>query len=452
MEIKLSDHFNYPRLLRFTIPTMLMILCTSSYGIVDGVFIANFAGVTDFAAVNLMFPFIFGAATVGYMLGAGGNAVIARLFGEKDDGGANRAFSMILVFGVILALIITTVMRYFIPSIARGLGAEAGLYGSAVKYARMCFLFTPALVLQTMFLSFFIAAQKPKLSLYVNIAAGVVNVFFDWLFIGALGWGVEGAALATGFGQCAGAVIPMIYFARENGSLLRFSLKFKFKAKILGQTCLNGSSEMVTNLSMSAVNTLYNAALIEMVGENGPVAYGVILYMNFLFVSVFLGYSQGSAPLVSYNFGARNTFELQNLTRKSLILMFSFGAACAAAAYFLSPPFAEIFCADNAELYKLTVRGAQIFAFSYLLSGFNIWASAFFTALSNGLVSALLSFLRMFAFQIGSIIILPRFFGLTGIWASIVVAESLSAIVSVICLFACRKRYGYFKNRKTEPA
>lgn len=447
MEIKLSDRFTYPKLLRFTIPTMLMILCTSSYGIVDGVFISNFAGVTDFSAVNLMFPFIYGAATLGYMFGSGGNAVIAKLLGEKDDCGANRAFSMIVLSGLFLGVITAAVMYVLTPSFARSVGAAGALYESAVKYAKICFLFTPPFILQTMFLSFFIAAGKPKLSLYVNIVSGVINIFFDWLFIAEFNLGVEGAASATGLGQLSGAVIPLIYFIRKNSSLLKLTAKFKFNGKILGLTCANGSSEMVTNLSMSIVNTLYNAALIETAGEPGPAAYGVVLYLNFLFAAIFLGYSQGSAPIVSYDYGARNVSELQNITKKSLTLMLSLGVFCTAFAYFVSPPFARVFCAGNPELYELAVHGSQIFAFSYLLSGFNIWASAFFTALSNGLISALLSFLRLFVFQIGCILILPRIFGLSGIWASIAVAEVLAAVPAAVCLFACRNKYGYFKKR-----
>lgn len=445
MRIQLSDHFTYKKLLRFTLPTVLMLVCTSMYSVVDGFFVSNFVGKTSFAAVNLIFPVSMGVAALGFMLGTGGSAVVAKTIGEGKKELANQYFSMVIYVGIALSMIFSVICVLFMPRIARMLGAEGTLLQDCIIYGRVLFVAETAFILQNMFQSFFVAAEKPGLSLKINIAAGLTNVVFDYVFIAAFRWGVAGAALATGMGQVVGGIVPLIYFARKNDSLLRLTGKVRLYGKVLAKTCGNGSSEMVTNLSSSLVNILYNFQLMRLAGEDGVAAFGVIMYVNFIFIAVFMGYSVGSAPVVSYHYGAGNHGELKNLYKKSLFLLTLGSIILTVAAEIFAEPLVKIFVNYDKTLMDMTVGGFRLFSLAFLLMDINVWASAFFTALNNGLVSAAISFLRTLVFQIIAVLALPALMGITGVWISVLAAEGAALAVTVGFLLVEKKRYHYGK-------
>lgn len=442
MRIQLSDHFTYNKLLRFSISTVLMLICTSLYSIVDGFFVSNFVGKQPFAALNLIFPVLMGAGTIGFMVGSGGSAIVSISLGEKKPDQANEYFSMMIGTTAVIGAIVCAVCFVFTPQIARALGASGGMLDYCVLYGRILFAAGPFFMLQIVFQSFFIAAEKPVLSLKINIISGVTNGVLDFLFIAVFRWGLAGAAAATAIGQILGAVIPIFYFARENDSLLRLRLA-RFHGRVFWKACVNGSSEMVSNLSSSLVNVLYNFQLMRLAGEDGVAAYGIIMYVNFVFTAAFIGYSAGTAPVTSYHYGAENHGELKNLFRKSLVLMSAGGILLTLAAELLSAPLVKIFASYDQALFELTCTGFRIYSLAFLMMGVNIWASSFFTALNNGGVSALISFLRTLVFQVAAIIVLPILWEVSGVWLAIVVAEIFALIVSAVCLAALRKKYHY---------
>ena len=442
MKIQLSDHFGYGRLLRFVLPSVMMMIFTSMYSIVDGVFVSNFVGKTSFAAVNLIMPIGMAVGTVGFMIGTGGSAIVSKTFGEGKPERANRYFTMLVISAVVLSTVLSVVGIIFAPSIASALGAEGQLLHDCVVYGRLLFSAQPAFVVQNVFQSFFVTAEKPGLSLKVSVMSGLTNIILDALFIIVFKWGIAGAALATGAGQLIGALVPVFYFARKNSSILRFT-KTRFESKVLLKACTNGSSEMVANLSASLVNIMYNFQLMRFAGENGVAAYGVIMYANFIFMAVFFGYALGSAPVVSYHFGAANHDELKNLFKKSIVLMLISGMALTLLAEFLSSPLIKIFAGYDAELFSITRHGFRIYAAAFILMGFNVWGSAFFTALNNGVISAIISFLRTLVFQIAAVWLLPVLLGMDGIWLSIVAAEILSLTLTLAFIVKNRKRYHY---------
>lgn len=442
MKIQLSDHFTYRRLLRFVLPSILMIVCTSVYSIVDGFFISNFVGKTPFAAINLIMPVLMGVGTLGFMVGTGGSAIVSKTMGEGDPGRANRYFSLFIYTTIGFGAAISALGYALTPQIATALGATGELREDCILYARILFCGMPNLILQYVFQSFFIVAEKPGLSLKVTIAAGLTNAALDYLLIVTIPLGLAGAALATVMGQIVGGIFPLVYFARENKSTLRLT-KTRMDVRVLGNACANGSSEMVTNLSSSIVGVLYNFQLMKAAGENGVAAYGVIMYISIIFMAIFLGYSVGSAPIVSYHYGAGNHGELRNLFRKSLLLVSIAGGFLVVLSELLARPLVMIFASYDAELLALTVRGFRLYALAFLIMGINAWGSAFFTALNNGGVSAAISFLRTLVFQMLVILTLPRVLGLDGIWLSIVAAELLALLVTGSFLFGMRKRYHY---------
>ena len=442
MHIQLSDHFTYSRLIRFVIPSVAMMIFTSIYGVVDGLFVSNFVGKTPFAAVNFIMPFCMILGAFGFMLGTGGTALVAKTLGEGNEERANRIFSMLIYFALGLGILLALFGIVFVRPIAQKLGADEAMLGYCVKYARVVLLGLPFFMLQNMFQSFLIAAEKPKMGLMVTIAAGVTNMMLDALFIAIFQWGVVGAAAATALSQFVGGVVPFLFFARKNNSKLRLT-KTRVMGKELFRTCTNGSSELVTNVSMSLVGMLYNLQLMKIAGENGVAAYGVILYVNFIFIAIYLGYAFGTAPIVAFHYGARNTEELQNVLKKSLKLLLGAGITLFGVAFLLSGTLSKIFVGYDRGLYAMTVRGFRLYAVSYLLCGFNIYGSSFFTALNNGVVSAVISFLRTVVFEVAAIMILPVFFKLDGIWCAITVAETASLTITAIFFFALRKRYGY---------
>lgn len=442
MTIKLSDHFSYGKLIRFTLPSMIMLIFTSIYGVVDGFFVSNFAGKTPFAAVNLIMPFLMILGTVGFMFGSGGSALIGKTLGEGDRDKANRYFTLFVIVSVVLSIVFAAVSFFFLPDIARLLGAEGELLDDAVLYGRIILVATPAYVLQFEFHSLFITAEKPKMGLLVTIVSGVANMVLDALLVGIIPLGLVGAAVATAISQSAGGVIPLVYFSRKNTSLLRFT-KTDYDGKALVKACTNGSSELMSNIAMSVIGMLYNLQLLKFAGENGVAAYGVMMYVSMIFSGAFIGYSIGTAPVVSFHYGAANTKELKSLLRKSIVILSIFALVMCIAAALLAAPLSKIFVGYDTDLLELTVKGFRIFSLSFLFMGFAIFGSGFFTALNDGLTSALISFLRTLVFQIAAVLLLPVIIGVDGIWWSIVVAEIMAVAVSICFLKLKQKKYKY---------
>ena len=443
MRIQLSDHFTYGRLLRFVFPSIVMMIFTSIYGVVDGFFVSNFLGKTPFTAVNIIWPYLMGLSVVGFMIGAGGTALISRSLGEGKRERANQEFSLLVYVTIALGLALTIFGLVTMEPVAHALGARGQTLEYAVVYGRIVVSTQMPFMLQTAFQTFFITAEKPKLGLAVTVLAGVTNMVLDFLFIAVLPWGVVGAAAATALSQLVGGAIPILYFARPNDSLLRLT-KTRFDRQVLVKTCTNGSSELMTNLSMSLVSALYNLQLLRLVGEDGVAAFGVIMYSNFIFIALFVGYAIGSAPVVGFHFGADNVGELKNLFRKSLILMGGCGAVCLALGLWLAPAIARIFVGYDPALLALTTRAFRLYSLSFLLMGINIFASSFFTALSNGPVSAAISFLRTLLFQVSAIFLLPLILpAADGIFLAVTVAEALALVVTIYFFVKLKDRYQY---------
>ncbi len=442
MKIQLSEHFTYKKLLRFVLPSIVMMIFTAIYGVVDGLFVSNYVGKTAFAAVNLVMPLLMLLSALGFMMGTGGSAIVAKTLGQGDKERANRYFSMMVYVTVVGGVVLTVLGLVFLRPIVTALGAEGEMIGECLIYGRISLASLTFFMVQNVFQSFFVAAEKPHLGLGVMVAAGVTNMVLDYLFIAILGWGIAGAAAATAAGETVGGIVPLIYFSRKNTSLLRLT-KTKIKGKILLKACTNGSSELMTNLSMSLVNMLYNVQLMRLAGEDGVAAYGVIMYVNFIFLATFIGYSIGSAPIVGYHFGAQNHYELKNLFQKSMRLIGGWGGLLMLLAFALSGPLAQFFVGYDAELLAMTSHGLRLYALAFLVSGFNIYGSAFFTALNNGLVSAVISFLRTLVFQMAAVLILPRLLGLNGIWLAVLVAELLALGVTLQFFIRKKKVYHY---------
>jgi len=442
MKIQLSDSFDYKKLLRFTFPSIIMMVFTSIYGVVDGFFVSNFVGKTPFAAVNFIMPFLMILGTVGFMFGTGGSALIAITMGAGDKERAKRLFSLFIYVSAICGILIGALGIVVIRPVAAWLGAEGELLDNCVVYGRIILAVLPALILQYEFQSFFITAEKPKLGLAVTVAAGVANMVLDAVFVGMLRWGLVGAAAATAISQSVGGIIPLVYFGRPNTSLLRLT-RTKFDGRALLKACANGSSELMSNISMSVVGMLYNIQLMKYAGEDGVAAYGVLMYVNMIFLAAFIGYSVGVAPVVGYHYGAGNHEELKGLLKKSLVLIGIFSVGMVVLAEGLARPLALIFVGYDPELLDMTLRGFLVYSFSFLFAGLAIYGSSFFTALGNGLVSALISFLRTLVFQVAAVLIFPLIWGLDGIWFSIVAAELVAALVTVAFLIGKRKKYHY---------
>lgn len=442
MNIQLSDHFNCGRLLRFTMPSIIMLAFTSIYGVVDGFFISNYAGKTPFSAINFIMPFLMILGSCGFMFGTGGGALISKTMGEGKFEKARHLFSLIVYASVISGIVLAVLGMFLLRPLAAALGAEGALLADSITYGRIILLAIPAYVLQYEFQCLFATAGKPALGLYVTIAAGLTNMILDGLFVAVFQWGLEGAAAATAISQCVGGIVPLLYFARPNSSLLQLG-KTVFDGKALAKTCTNGSSELMSNIAMSVVSMLYNTQLLKYAGEDGVAAYGVLMYVSMIFQAVFIGYSVGTAPIIGYHFGAHNHKELKVLLQKSLLLIGVFAVLMCSAAYIFARPLSVLFIGYDEELLNLTVRAFSIFSFSFLFSGFAIFGSSFFTALNNGLVSAAISFMRTLVFQTAAVLIFPLFWKMDGIWMSIVAAEIMASAVTAMFLWKNKKKYNY---------
>ena len=442
-KIQLSDHFTYGKLLRFTLPSIVMMVFTSIYSVVDGFFISNFAGKTAFAALNLIWPFLMILGGMGFMIGTGGTALVSRYLGAGQKERARRYFSMLVEFTALLGLILTAIGLIFMEPIARFLGATEEMIPDCVLYGRIVIAFNVAFMFQNVFQSFLVAAEKPRLGLVATVSAGVTNMVLDALLVGVFRWGLAGAALATGLSQTVGAVIPMVFFLnRENGSALHFSFT-PMEAHPLLQACGNGASELMSNISGSIAAMVYNFQLLKFLGEDGVSAYGVIMYVGFIFVAIFVGYSIGSAPIISFHFGAENREELKNMFRKSYLLMAVWGIAMALAAYLLAGPLAKLFVGYDRQLCELTVHAMQLHCLAFLFTGANIFTSSLFTALNDGTVSAAVSFARSMVLQIATVLLLPGLMGPDGLWLAALATDTCAMILDICVLSGNRKKYGY---------
>lgn len=442
MNIRLSDHFTYKRLLRFTLPSIAMMIFTSIYGVVDGFFVSNYVGKTPFAALNFIMPFILILGTIGFMFGTGGSALVSKTMGEGDVGRAKRLFSLFVYVPAAISVVLAALGILFMPQAAQLLGADEEMLPYCVLNGRIVLCTLPSFTLQMEFQTFFVTAEKPHLGFVVTVIAGVANMVLDALFVAVFKWGLAGAAAATAISQTIGGLISIVYFARPNSSLLRLT-KTSFDGKALFRATTNGFSELLSNVSMSLVAMLYNAQLMKYAGQNGIAAYGTIMYIDMIFFASFIGYSVGTAPVIGYHYGAQNHAELKSLLRKSLVLMAIAGTAMFLFAEAMARPLALIFSSYDKTLLDMTVHGFRIYSFSFLVVSFTIFGSSFFTALNNGLISALISFLRTVVFEVLAVLTLPLLFDLDGIWLSIVLARILAAAMTVVFLIANRKKYRY---------
>ncbi len=444
--ITLSDHFTYKRLLRFTLPPIFMMIFTSVYSVVDGLFVSNFVGEEPFTAVNLIYPFVMALSAFGFMFGSGGTAVVSKTLGEGDKLRANKYFTLIVIVNAATGVLLSVLGLIFLRPVAELLGGKAEILELAVRYGRIILIGLPFFTTQNLFQSFFIAAERPKLGFLVTVASGVTNMVLDALFVAVFRWGLEGAAIATTISQFVGGVVPIIYFSCKNSSMLRF-VKTEMHGKVLFDTCTNGSSELLSNIAMSLISMVFNAQLMNLVGNNGVAAYGVIMYVSFIFVAIFIGYTIGMAPIVGYNYGANNREELQNIFKKSLILISITGVVMFGAGVGLSYPLGYVFFRNNKELCDMTAHAMQLYSLCFLVCGFNIFASAFFTALNNGLISAVMSFSRTIVFELICVFVLPIWLGVDGVWLSVVVGDVLCFILCAVLTVVYNKKYGYFPTK-----
>lgn len=442
MQIQLSDHFSYGRLLRFTFPAMVMMVFTSLYGVVDGLFVTNFAGKTALAAINFVYPVLIILATFGYMFGTGGSALVAKTMGERKEEKANRLFSLFVYICIGLGVLFAIAGFFLLRPLLELFGAQGLMLEQAVLYGKILLVSMPFWNLQFLFQIFFVTAEKPRLGLYVTLLAGITNMVLDALFIAVLHWGITGAAVATALSQIVGGAIPLCYFFRKNTSRLRLG-KTEFDGKATLKAMTNGTSELVNGVSGSLVGILYNIQLIQYAGEDGVAAYSIMMYVSLVFVGIFFGYANGSAPIVGFHYGAQNHSELKSLRTKSIVLNVSASVAMLLVSELVAVPLSKVFAGYDGVFYDMTLRGFRIYAVSFLFSGMAIFGSSFFTALNNGFVSGFLSFARTMIFQVGCVLVFPLWWGIDGIWFSLVAAEALAVAVTVIFLVYMKKKYHY---------
>ena len=440
--IKLSNHFTYKKLLRFTVPSIVMMICTSMYGVIDGIFVSNYIGKTSLAAINFIMPVLYIFAMFGYMFGAGGSALVSKTLGEGDKKRANGLFSLFVYISIIFGVFMTIFGYFFMEPLVRWFGADGELLEQSLVYGHIFILALTAWILLYVFQLFFITAEKPKLGLWVTITSGVTNIVLDALFIVVFEWGIAGAAAASAIGQLVGGVFPIIYFARKNSSILRLT-KPVIDFKAIFQGFANGSSELVSGMSASFGSILYNVQLLKYAGENGVAAYGVLMYISMIVTSIFNGYSSGIVPVIGYHYGARNHDELKSLLKKSIVVVGLFSTSIFTLSELLAYPIAKLYVGYDEELMRITTHGFFVYSFAFLFMGMAVFASSFFTALNNGTVSAMVAFLRTLVFETTAIIMLPIIFGVDGIWGSVVLAELMAAVVGIGFIHKMRTRYCY---------
>lgn len=440
--MKLSEHFTYEKLIEFCMPSIFMMLFTSFYVVIDGLFISNFIGKTSFAAVNIIIPFLLMIGGFGFMIGTGGSALVSKTLGEKKIELAGKYFSMLILFAIIFGIGISIISILFLEDICIILGANRDMMSDCLIYGKVLLIFNVSYMLQNIFQTFLVTAENPKLGLRVTVLAGMANMVLDALFIVGFNWGVFGAALATGISQTVGTVIPLVYFIVSKESILKLT-KTDIKWHVILKSCSNGMSEVMTSISTSVISIVYNLQLLKFAGENGVAAYGAIMYVQFIFISIYLGYDIGTAPIIGYNYGAKNHLELKNMLKKSLVLLFLSGVVLFLAAQVGTDIISRVFVGYDLELFNMTSKAFRIFSVSFLIVGFNTFSSSFFTALNNGFVSAIISFMRTFVFQIVAVLVLPIFYGLSGIWAATIVSEVLAFLVGISFILGLGKFYNY---------
>lgn len=445
MRAQLSNHFTYRKLFSFVLPPIAMMLLTSVYTMVDGLFVSHFVGKTAFAAVNFVFPVVMLMAGLGSMFGTGGTALVAKTLGEGATNRAKRYFTQIILMAGIFGTLMGGLGCLQLLEICQLLGATSELLPDALIYGRIMLLFLPCCILQWTFQSLLITAEKAQLAFWLSVAGGVTNIVLDAIFMAGLGWGVAGAALATGLSQVVAGMVPVLYFLLPNNSLLQFR-RTRFQPRPMLQACTNGASELVSSISGAVVGMLFNYQLIRYFGEDGVAAYGVVMYVSFFFVAIFIGYDMGSTPLLAYNHGAKNHTELRNLFRKSVTFVGACGTGLALLATLLARPIATLFVGYNEGLTLLTEHAFRVYGFSFALMGYNIFASGLFTAMNNGLISATISLLRTLVFQTAAILCLPLIFGTEGIWWAVAVAEVSSLACSAYFILKYRKQYHYLPS------
>lgn len=440
--IQLSDHFTYGRLIRFTIAPIMTMIFTSVYGIVDGFFVSNYVGSLAFASLNLVFPFLMMISAIGFMFGAGGTALVSMQLGSGEEKKARESFSLLVYTVIVLGVALSCAGYYFAPNVSRLLGADDAMLPYCVLYLRINLFGIVFFMLQNMFQTFLIAAEQPKLGFFVTLLAGCTNMFLDWLLVGELRLGLAGAAWATVTSQMIGGIVPLFYFISPWAKQIRLG-KTAFHLQVLLRSAGNGISEFLSNVSASIVGMLNNLQLLRYAGENGVSAYGVIMYVTFIFVAIFVGYSMGVAPVIGFHYGAENKPELKSLLKKSLLIILIANLLMTGIAELSATVLVKLFVGYDAALYALTVKGMQIYGIAFLVLGFNIFASSFFTALNNGVVSGILSVCRTLIFQLVMIYLLPYLFGTDGLWAVVIAVEGFGFLLSVIFLLGNRKKYGY---------
>ncbi|MDY5987190.1 MAG: MATE family efflux transporter [Lachnoclostridium sp.] len=441
--IQLSDHFTYKKLFRFVIAPICTMLFTSIYGIVDGFFVSNYVGKTAFASLNLVMPYIMMIASVGFMFGSGGNALVSLHLGLDEKQKAKKYFSLIVYTLIGIGAVLAAVSIFLAPGISKLLGASEEMLPYCVLYLRINMIGVVFFMLQNLFQNFLITAEKPRIGFAITLIAGCTNMLLDWILVGICDLGIAGAAWATVTSQIVGGAVPFIYFAFSKSSILKLT-GTRFEAKVIAKTCCNGVSEFLSNVSASIVGFLYNLQLMHYVGENGVSAYGVIMYVSFVFVAIYIGYSMGVAPIIGFNYGAGNKTELQNIFRKSVVILTITNIIMFVMAEVLTVPMAKIFVGYNQALNELTVRGMRIYSIAFLMMGFNVFASAFFTALSNGKISAIISVTRTLILQLVMIYVMPILLDVDGLWAVVIAVEGMSLIVTGYYIVKNRKNYGYF--------
>lgn len=442
MQISLSDHFNYSKLLRFTLPSIAMVVFTSIYGVVDGFFVANYAGKQAFAAVNLSYPVIMILGTLGLMFGSGGSALVAAAQGRGRKKLANEYFSLITYSAIVTSVVLVSILWFLLEPLMKLMGATGGLLEDSVLYGHIMMISLPAFILQSMFQLLFVTAGKPKLGFFVTVGAGIANMVLDFILVGVCGYGLAGAGVATVVSEFFGGVIPIFYFLRDNGSTLRLE-RTRWVPAALYKTCFNGCSELLAGLSSSLIGVLYNFQLMKFVGENGVAAFGVVMYLTFIFCDIFVGYCNGVAPIISNHFGSRDKNELRNLFKRCVVIIAVLGVALFALAEMTAPALVRIFVGADSDLYEMTKHACRIVSFCFLLSGFGIFGSSLFTALNNGVLSAVISVGRSVVFGTLAVMLLPLIFGVEGIWLAVWATEIASIFVVIYFVIRKRKNYGY---------
>ena len=439
-EINLSDHFTYQKLLLFAMPTIGMILISITYDVVDGYFTSNYIGKTAFSAVNIVYPFQLLLSMVGYMFGTGGSALIASQLGNGNTEKANQYFTMIIRVAIAVGLLLAVLGMIFLPWVASLIGATPEILKYGVPYGRTLFVFLPIMIVGYAFQSLLITAEKPQFGFYLSIANLLSNIVFDYLFIVHFGWGMIGAAAATGIGACLNGIVPLIYFMRPNSSRLRF-IRCKTELKPLLKACSNGASEMVNDMATSFIFVLYNYQLLRMIGEDGVAAYGVIIFVEGIFASFFYGFALEATTVVGYNFGAKNYTELKSLLKKGNALNFGFGIVMTILCIVCAPMVAQIYVGYDEEVYRLSIHAMQLYALAFLFQGFNEFSSAYFTGLNNGKVSAIIAFSKTFIIQTAAIMLLPMFLGIEGLWLAQAVAEFTACLVGLYFYITHKHEY-----------